>query len=107
MKPGDVIEIGDRTNPFFGFYDVQPRTHAVVDQNGVMHQVPAICFLRLVQDGTVNAGNLGGDAYDTARHFLMLASELLWENVRLAEFPDRPSRQRCLFLIESIPDVKQ
>jgi len=46
-------------------------------------------------------------AYQTANHFLMLARELFWENIRLAEFPDAPSRQKCIWLIESLDDVNR
>jgi hypothetical protein len=63
-------------------------------------------FLRLVKDGTVTSANLPTISSDTANHFLMLSRELLWENVRLVEFPDAPSRQRCIWLIESVADVK-
>src|SRR5258705_5230169 len=64
-------------------------------------------FLRLVRDGAVTSATFPGIAFDTANHFLMLARELLWENVRLAEFQDVPSRQRCIWLVEALEDVKR
>ena len=108
MRRGDVFEIGTTTNPFFRFYEVHQRTYPVTETpTGVVHQVPAMKFLRLVKDGTVTSTDLPTIARDTANHFLMLARELLWENVRLAEFRDAPSRQRCIWLIQSLVDVKR
>lgn len=107
MRGGDVVAVGKDTNPFFRFYDVHQRTYPVTDGNGIVHQVPAVKFLRLVKEGGVNARNLPGDAFEIAQHFMMLARELLWEGVRLAEFADAPSRQRCVWLIESLEDVKR
>src|SRR5579885_2757969 len=100
MRHGDMCEIGTHTNPFFRFYEVHQRTYEVTDTTtGIIHRVPAIRFLRCVRDGTVASDALPVIAFDTANHFLMLARELVWENVRLAEFPKAPSRQRCIWLI--------
>jgi len=107
MRSGDVISIGASTNPFFRFYEVHQRAYPVTETpTGTVHNVPAMRFLRLVKDGTVSSNELREIACDTANHFLMLARELLWENVRLAEFQDAPSRQRCIWLVESMETVK-
>jgi hypothetical protein len=107
MRPGDVINVGASTNPFFRFYENHARTYQVTNsQTGEVFQVPAIKFLGLVRDGTVTTTALPEVAHDTAKHFLMLARELLWENVRLAEFQGAPSRQRCIWLVETLEDVK-
>jgi len=106
MRRGDIFEIGGTTNPFFGFYEEHQRTYPVTETpTGIVHQVPAMKFLRLVKDGEVTSTDLPTIARDTANHFLMLVRELLWENVRLAEFPEAPSRQRCIWLIESMANV--
>jgi len=106
MRCGDIFEIGGTSNPFFHFYEAYQRSYPVTDTStGTIQQIPAMKFLRLVKDGTVTATELPTIARDTANHFLMLARELLWENVRLAEFPDAPSRQNCIWLIESMADV--
>lgn len=102
-----MISIGASTNPFFRFYEVHQRAYPVTETpTGTVHNVPAMRFLRLVKDGTVSSNELREIACDTANHFLMLARELLWENVRLAEFQDAPSRQRCIWLVESMETVK-
>lgn len=107
MQCGDVIEVGHRANPFFHFYETYKRTYPVTENpSGIVRQVPAMRFLKLVKEGTITSPILPTIACDTANHFLMLARELLWENVRSAEFPQAPSRQRCIWLIESMADVK-
>lgn len=107
MHPGDLVTVGASTNPFFRFYEVHKRTYPVTDAKGVTHNVPAIKFLRLVKEGQVNPHKLPEDAFEIAQHFQMLAREFLWESVRLAEFAGAPSRLRCIWLIESMEDVKR
>jgi Protein of unknown function (DUF2441) len=41
-----------------------------------------------------------------ARHVVTLARERFWESVRRAEFPDRPPRQRCLWLCPSLENAR-
>jgi hypothetical protein len=41
-----------------------------------------------------------------ARHCVILAREQFWESVRLAKFPDRPFRQRCLCLCPSLENAR-
>jgi hypothetical protein len=107
MQVGDVIDVGSQSNPFFRFYEVHKRTYPVTDSaTKEVYQVPAMKFLSLAQEGTITSSTLPKIARDTANHFLMLARELFWENVRLSEYPDAPSRQRCIWLITSIEDTK-
>ena len=107
MRRGAVLEIGTQSNPFCGLYETYQRTYGVRQQDGSLSQVPAIEFLRRVKDGHVTADNLAVTAWQTARHFMMLARELVWENIRLAEFRGEPSRWRCLFLIEREEEVRE
>jgi hypothetical protein len=37
----------------------------------------------------------------SAPDWFNLVRELVWENIRLREFPNEPSRQRCLWLVVS------
>src|SRR5689334_8757887 len=86
MRMGSIIEIGQQTNPFFRLYETWQRTYDVtnVDTKEVL-RVPSIRFLRCVKEGSVTTDALPTIAHDVANHFLMLARELFWENVRLAE----------------------
>lgn len=38
--------------------------------------------------------------YDLAMHFCQYLRELIWEDIRVRNFPDKPSRKRCLWLAE-------
>jgi hypothetical protein len=107
MKAGDALDVGKEMNPFFGYYDVKPFTYPVSEPDGLVNQVPAMRFLERVKDGSITPGSLPATAFEIADHFSMLARELLWESVRLSEFPQEPSRQKCIWLAESIPDVMQ
>jgi hypothetical protein len=100
MRRGSVIEVGDQTIPFFRYFESYQRTYPVQLPDGSSQVVPAIRFLELVKDGTVNTKVLPNIACEVARHFMILSRELVWENVRLQNFRDEPSRQRCLFLLE-------
>lgn len=101
MRRGDIIEVGGHTNPFFGYYETYARTFQVRDPNGGVEPVAALDFLRRVKDGAINPDNLPLTAWEVSRHFLTLARELVWENIRLQDFPCEPSRQRCVWLVES------
>ncbi len=105
MKKGDAIQVGKSSNPFFRFYEVYQRTYAVTESDGSVHQIPAMSFLRRTKDDSIESQDFPRIAFETANHFLILARELFWENIRLAEFPDAPSRQRCIWLIESLEHV--
>lgn len=105
LTVGQTIRAGDGTNPFFGFYETYRRTYPVTLHDGTVVQTPAMTFLRQVRDGGVNPHNLPATAYEIAEHFVMLARELLWESIRLKEFPNAPSRQRGIWLLESESEV--
>jgi hypothetical protein len=53
-----------------------------------------------------SASLLGVNGMWVACHFVTLAREQFWESVRLAKFPDRPSRQRCLSLCSSLENAR-
>jgi hypothetical protein len=107
MNRGDAIEVGKSTNPFFGFYENWTRTYPVRMKDGTTQHLPAIQFLRNVFEGNLTPDNLPKTALETARHFLMLARELVWENVRLLQAPDAPSRQRCIWLLKTPEEARK
>lgn len=107
LKVGDMVEVGKTTNPFFGFYETRTRTYDITENNQPV-PVGGLTWLKRVQAGTLapnNAITLVNIAVDVAKHFHMLARELLWENVRLSAFPSAPSRQRCMFLLENLDNL--
>jgi hypothetical protein len=107
LRVGDVVEVGSQTNPFFRYYEAYSRTYGVtITGTEESHQFPAMQFLRLVRDGQITCNTLPRVAHETANHFMMLARELFWENIRLSEYPDAPSRHRCMWLVPSIDDAR-
>src|SRR5437667_5121499 len=106
MRRGTTINIGNESSPFFSIYETWQRTYPVRKDTGEVQQVPAMRFLNEVKAGNITPDNLSQTAYEVANHFLMLARELLWETVRLNEFPEAPSRQRCIWLTRTLEQAR-
>lgn len=103
-KVGDAFCVGAEENPFFQHYsNYSPRE--LVNQNGETVKVPAVAFLRQVKEGLIQTNDLPTIAFQTAEYFQMFLREVWWECVRLQEFPQLPSRQRCLWLIPDLAGV--
>lgn len=106
LAAGTTISVGEIHNPFFGFYE-NAQSYPVTLQSGEVVQVPAIRFLRAVHAGEVNPHNLPKTALDVSTHYMMLARELLFEEVRgRTDATLRlPSRQTCLWASESLEEA--
>jgi hypothetical protein len=63
-------------------------------------------FLTKVNEGIISSPRLSEIALGVARHYLMLARELIMEEVRVRDFCDAPSRQRCLYLSDTLEDAR-
>ena len=111
MRRGSIIEIGKSSNPFFGFYETWQRSYNVRNKTtGATEAVPPIQFLRRIKDKdiTLDDQNVFPQlSLEVARHFMMLARELVWETVRLNELPEAPSRQRCIWLTRTIEQARE
>jgi hypothetical protein len=111
MRVGHRIEIGKETNPFFRLYETWQRCYVVRNgTTGQVENVPALQWLRRIRDKNITLDNpdaLAGAAFDIGRHFMMLARELVWEIVRQNEFPDAPSRQRCIWLTKTLDEARE
>lgn len=104
FTPNQSVRIGGEHTPFFAFYE---KTFTLPIENPTtrtMEDVPAITWLRRVQQGTIAPHNLPQTAFYIVRHYNMLVRELIMEEVRAAEFPEAPSRQSCLYALESLAD---
>ncbi|WP_444668467.1 DUF2441 domain-containing protein [Cereibacter changlensis] len=95
MTVGQTFAVGTSHNPFFNYY--QNRNEIPVEIEGRDIMVPAIKFLEQIKSGQIVSDNLHNYAYDIANHYMKLARELLYEQVRLKEAPHLPSRQTCLW----------
>jgi hypothetical protein len=105
LSAGQELTIGSAVNPYFNYYE-EPKTFPVQQADHTFVQVKAMRFLNLVHKGQINPNNLPQDSLDVARHFMVLAREILWECVRKEKFSDLPSRQRCIWLASSESNVQ-
>lgn len=101
---GAVIDVGTKHNPFFGFYE-GVRAYPVTTPTGQV-QCPAIKFLKSVRDGMINCPNIALIAVEVADHYVVLARELILEQVRIETAPHAPSRQKCLWLADTLDEAK-
>jgi hypothetical protein len=104
MAVGQVIAVGGSFNPFFGYYD-EHRTLAVNTPTGIEH-VSMVNWMKRVREGSITPNNLPITACEIVEHHAMLVRELLLEEIRLVEVPEAPSRQRCMWLLESWEDAE-
>jgi hypothetical protein len=66
-------------------------------------------WLRQVKIGTLQTApqTLAEIAWKVSQHYMMLARELLMEEIRVEEFSGSPpSRQRCLYLSETVEESR-
>lgn len=111
MRVGSSIKIGDELNPLFRLYETWQRSYQVRNKKtGGIDNVPAIQFLKRIRDKDITLDDstaLAGVSFDIARHFMMLARELVWEAVRSNEFPKAPSRQRCIWITRTAEEARR
>ena len=103
FEVGQTIETGKSSNPFFAFFENYKRTYKVTLNDGSVQHSPAIAFLGYIAEGRVNVPDIATAArygHEVAKHFLTLSREMIWELIRVQDYHDAPSRQRCMWLIE-------
>jgi hypothetical protein len=96
-------------NPFFKFYETTMEYPVMDGQTGGTIQINAIDWLHRVKTGTIRTSYdiLAEKAFEVSQHYMMLARELLMEQIRLEEFEGRPpSRLTCLFLSETVEEAR-
>jgi len=104
LKKGEIIHIGKTFNPFFNYYEI--RKEFPIDwPNGITTRNPAMNFLSLVKAGKINCPDLPNISHEIAEHFMLLARESIFENIRTKDFSDFPSRQRCIWLLRDEGEV--
>lgn len=98
---GQVLNTGE-VNPFFNFFlDAHIPTEQVTN-NGVVEQWSWMRFLSAIRFGGMNTSlsqqAIAARGHYLAMHFCKYTRELIWESVRAENYPDKPSRQKCLWL---------
>jgi Protein of unknown function (DUF2441) len=103
------MTVGVEYNPFFTFYENTLECPITDDATGATVQVNVVEWLHRVRGRTIltNYQILAEKAWEVSQHYMMLARELLMEQIRLEEFNGKPpSRQKCLYLSESPEEAK-
>jgi hypothetical protein len=104
------IVVGNEHNPFFRFYEGVLQYPIKDSQTGATIQVNAVEWLHRVRVGTIRPSSckiLAAKAWEVSQHYVMLARELIMEQIRLEEFAaEPPSRQTCLFLSDTSDEAK-
>ena len=98
LNVGDVVEAGNESNPFFHYFEAHHRAYPVTsNRDGTTSHHSAIAFLNGLGTGEFKvpdqdlstAVQLG---HETAKHFMLLAREMLWELTRIEGNSEAPSR---------------
>ncbi|KIZ46210.1 MULTISPECIES: DUF2441 domain-containing protein [Rhodopseudomonas] len=106
FAPDQKVTIGEAFNPFFSFYEGS-REYPITMPDGQQQNVKAVAFLRQVRDGLINSPEFAKIATEVAIHYVMLCRELIMEEIRCNEFGGNPpSRQRCLYVCETVDEAR-
>jgi hypothetical protein len=103
------ISIRDEHNPFFRFYETVLEYPTTDGQTGGLTNINAVEWLHRVRQKTILTSYemLAEKAFEVSQHYMMLARELIMEQIRLEEFGgEPPSRQSCLFVSDTIEEAK-
>jgi hypothetical protein len=106
---GQKLKVGQDYTPFFRFYETTLQYPVTDGNTGSVVQVNAVEWLHRVRIGTIQTSPeiLANIAWEVSQHYMMLARELLLEQIRLEEFGGKPpSRQRCLYLSETVEEAR-
>lgn len=104
LQAGDEFEVGSKSNPFFRFIETTDLCQSVTFDNNPndIRKFPIADYFDNISSGQFKTNmDIAKLAANSLRHYVKYVRELTWEEIRRNEFPDLPSRQRCLWLIPS------
>lgn len=99
LQPGDTLSTNNGYNPYFSVFYEKSFAIPLNTANYPTSYAHAVNFLQAASRGEIESPNLASYAYMTVRRTIECLREVLYENVRAEKFPDRPSRQKSLFLV--------
>ncbi|NPU11369.1 DUF2441 domain-containing protein [Bradyrhizobium sp. 83002] len=106
---GQMIDVGNEPNPFFQFYETTLEYPVTDGATGRPYNLNAVEWLHQVKIGVLQTAPqiLAEIAWTVSQHYMMLARELLMEQIRVEDFNSSPpSRQRCLYLSDTIEEAR-
>lgn len=104
-----IVTVATEHNPFFRFYESTLEFPITDGQTGSLLKVNAVEWIQRVRAGTIQTTYpiLADKAFQVSQHYMMLARELIMEQIRVEEFEGKaPSRQTCLFLADSVEEAR-
>ncbi len=104
-----IVTVATEHNPFFRFYESTLEFPITDGQTGALLNVNAFDWIQRVRAGAIKTTYqiLADKAFQVSQHYMMLARELIMEQIRLDEFEgEAPSRQTCLFLANSVEEAR-
>lgn len=104
LKVGDVVETGE-VNPFFNYFLTANRPVEIIKYpDGTTQQLSEMEFLTALSRNSLSinlsVAEIARRGQDLAMHFCKYTRELIWERIRAESYPEKPSRQKCLWLAE-------
>ncbi|XUA17448.1 DUF2441 domain-containing protein [Citrobacter sp. OP27] len=109
LKVGDVATTGAK-NPFFNFFLSSNLPTERVENGDAIEQWSWMRFLGAIRNGDMLTGmsqqDIATRGHYLAMHFCKYTRELIWESVRREHFPDKPSRQKCLWVCHGIENLE-
>jgi len=113
MKFEESFTVGEKFNPFFKYHSTMAppnfKAPSTVNNGEREKKYDALDYFGGFRDKTLYTSDidqLGHDAYESIMFYLMHWREGLWEYVRLCDFPDMPSRQKCMWLSHTLEEAE-
>lgn len=103
-KPIAVGDLVSTTfpNPFFNYFLNSSIPPIPVDVDGQLVNYTRMHWLYGLKAGTITTGTsaqlIATVGQEMAMHFCKYTRELIWEAVRVENYLDKPSRQKCLWV---------
>lgn len=97
-------------NPFFNYFLNSNIPPIPVKINGQQVNYTRMQWLYGLKAGTITTGSsaqlIAAVGQEMAMHFCKYTRELIWEAVRVESYPDKPSRQKCLWVSQGEENMK-
>ena len=108
-KVGDIVKTND-FNPYFEYYNSYIHPNLTVNLNtpeefqlSRLKMLEAVSSSSITMKDQVEVAKIGELI---AQHFITYTRELVFEAVRAEKFPHLPSRQKCIWVVDSLDGLK-
>jgi len=107
LMMGKRLDVGEELNPSALFREnVRRQTYGIKTDGG--EDITPIALINAVREGKIKPPqNIDLFVMQLLNSLNKTVAELLFEQVRKEEYPECPSRQKCLWLVETIEETKR